>query len=256
MPKPDRSYRTSALILKRRDFGEADRLLTLLTPQFGKVSAIAKGARKPISTKTGHVELFTRVDMLINRGRDLDIVSQAEVRATYLPLREDLQRGAYASYAAELADRFTQSEEEQSAAIFDLLDATFDRLCQDEDLRRVVRYYELHLLDQVGFRPELTECVFTHEAVQPVDQFFSYAEGGAVSPAAAQHSSTLVPISVDTLKLLRFMQRSPYDHLHQLNIPHAIHQSVERLLMGYITHLLEARLQSVDFIRRVRSHLP
>lgn len=252
MQNKERSFRTSALILKRRDFGEADRLLTLLTPTNGKVNAIAKGARKPTSSTTGHVELFTRVDMLINRGRDLDIISQAQVEATYIPLREDLQRGAYASYAAELTDRFALEEDNDLADMFDLLDVTFERLCTHDDLRLVVRYFELHLLDAAGFRPQLSTCIFTHEPVDPVDQFYSVSEGGVVSPSAAQYASGLTPIRVDTLKLLRHMQRSPFEQVAALNVPNALHMQVERILLNTITYLLERQLQSIDFIRRIR----
>lgn len=253
MPRPERSFRTPALILKRRDFGEADRLLTVLTPQHGKLNAIVKGARKPTSTKTGHVELFTRADMLINRGRDLHIASQVEMVAPYLPLREDLQRGAYAGYTAELMDRFLGEGDDDSGPAFDLLDVTFTRLSSNDDPRLVVRYYEMRLLDIAGFRPELQECVFTHEPVLPQDQFFSYAEGGVVSPEAARHTTALTPVTVTTLKLLRHLQRSPYDQVRSLEIPAAPHNDIERLMLGYITFLLERRLQSVDFIRRIRT---
>ena len=90
MARPERAFRTPAIILKRRDFGEADRLLTILTPVYGKVDVIAKGARKPVSHKTGHVELFTRADMLIHRGRELAVLGQVEMTEPYLMLREDL----------------------------------------------------------------------------------------------------------------------------------------------------------------------
>ncbi|MDX1992866.1 MAG: DNA repair protein RecO [bacterium] len=249
----ERQFRTNGLILKRRDFGEADRLLTVLTPDHGKIDMIAKGARKPTSTKTGHVELFTRVDLLVHRGRDLDIAAQAEMTEPYLPLREDLGRGAFASYAAELMDRFTTEGEEDLSALFDLLAVTFQRLSDEDDLRLVVRYYELRLLDVVGFRPELTECVFSHETLQPEDQFFSYAEGGAVSPAAAEHASNLVPLSLNALKVLRHFQRSRFEQVRALTVPPALHTELERLMLGYLTYILERRLQSVDFIRRIRA---
>lgn len=253
MPRQERSYKTSAIIIKRRDFGEADRLLTVITPAHGKFDAIAKGARKLTSTKTGHVELFTRANMLIHRGRDLDIAAQVEMMNPFLPLREDLQRGAYANYVAELLDRFTITGEDDFHMLFTLLDTTFDTLCSADDPRLVVRYYELHLLDAVGFRPELNECVFTREAIQAEDQFFSYAEGGVVSLQGAKHGSSLIPVTMLTLKLLRYMQRSPYAHVASLNIPPQLHTEVERLMLGYITFLLERRLQSVDFIRRIRT---
>lgn len=252
MPRPERAFRTPAIILKRRDFGEADRLLTILTPEHGKLDVIAKGARKPTSHKTGHVELFTRADMLIHRGRDLDIAVQAEMTAPYLGIREDLQRGAYASYAAELLDRFLSEGEDDHHAVFQLMDETLYRLCNDDDPRLAIRYYEIHLLDLVGFRPELTECVVSRADIQPEDQFFSYALGGVVSPQYGHEGTALVPISMVTLKLLRHMQRSPYSHVKTLTITPTLHDDVERVLLGYITFMLERKLQSVDFIRRIR----
>jgi DNA repair protein RecO (recombination protein O) len=164
--------------------------LTVPTPRHGKLDVIAKGARRAISTKTGHVELFTCADMLISRGRDLDIVEQAEMSEPYLGIREDLQRGAYANYVAELMDRFTASGEDDLSGQFHLLKDTLERLCTDDDPRLAVRYYEVRLLDLVGFRPELKECVISREIVLPEDQFFSYAEGGVVTPLA-HHSAGL-----------------------------------------------------------------
>lgn len=253
MARSERTFRTQAIIIRRRDFGEADRLLTIITPAHGKFDVIAKGARKPISTKTGHVELFACVDMLISQGRNFDIVTQAELLDPYLGIREDLQRSAYASYAAELADRFTLEGEDELADVYDLLAETLASLSVADDLRKVLRFYELRLLDAVGFRPELNECVFTHEPIKPQDQFFSYPEGGVVAPSAAQYSNSLVPVSMNTLKLLRHLQRSTYDDVRALAIPLNVHADVERLMLGYITYLLERRLQSIDFIRRIRT---
>lgn len=252
MPRPDRAFRTEALILKRRDFGEADRLLTILTPRHGKRDVIAPGARKPTSTRTGHVELFTRADLLIHQGRELGIAAQAQMLAPYLALREDLQRGAYASYAVELLDRFTAEGDEDYGALFTLLDTTFARLCADADPRLAVRYYEIRLLDLVGFRPELNHCVVSRETIQPEDQYFSFVEGGAVRPQHAVRSASVVPISLTALKLLRHMQRSPYEQVSSLHISRALHDEAERVLLGYITFLLERRLQSAAFIQRIR----
>ncbi|MAS36010.1 MAG: DNA repair protein RecO [Anaerolineaceae bacterium] len=253
MTRPERSFRTDAIILKRRDFGEADRLLTILTPRHGKIDVIAKGARKPSSTKTGHVELYTWADLLVHRGRELGIAVQAEVVKPYLALREDLQRGAYANYVAELTDRFTTSSEEDLSHLMRLLDDTLTNLCVDDDPRLAVRYYEMRLLDEVGFRPELQECVISREPIQPEDQYFSYADGGVVRPEYASRSTNFVPIPLVTLKVLRHMQRSPYSHVKSLNFSPALHNDVERILLGYITYTLEQKLQSVDFIRRIRT---
>ncbi len=252
--RSSRSFRTEALILKRRDFGESDRLLTLLTPQHGRRDAIAKGARKAISPRTGHVELFTRADLLLSRGRELDIVAQAQMLDPFLPLREDLQRGAYAAYVAELLLRLlAEGDDEGDTRFFEAVAAAFTHLSEPEcDPRLAVRYFELHLLDLAGFRPELNQCVVTQEAIEPQDQYFSYAEGGVVSPRGVTHLSGSTHLPVRTLKLLRHMQRSPYSHVRSLTLAEPLHLDLERVMLGYITYLLERRLQSVDFIRRLR----
>jgi DNA repair protein RecO (recombination protein O) len=252
MPRPERSFRTSAIIVKRRDFGEADRMLTVITPHHGKIEVLAKGARKTTSHKTGHVELFTQTEMLINTGRDFGIVAQAEMVEPYLPLREDLARGAYAAYAAELLDRFTNFGDEDSNSLFVLFKETLQRVALAADPRLAVRYFELRLLDLVGFRPEVHECIIGHEPIEARDQFFSPEQGGVVCPEHVVRSANCIPISMLALKLVRHMQRSPYKAIESLTISPPIHDEVERVLISYITSILERRLQSVEFIRQVR----
>lgn len=240
--------------MKRRDLGEADRVLTVLTPDHGKLDVVAKGARKPASRKTGHVELFMRSEMLIAKGRSLDILVQAEMLDSYLPIRENLVRGAYANYIVELLDRFTYEDgDDNTSGLYILLHETLYRLMEDADVRRVVRFYEFKLLDIVGFRPELLECVITHEMLLPVDQFFSFVDGGVVSPEGAQYSAGMVGLPVATLKVMRHMQRSTYKQVSRLNITDEQHDDLERVMLGYVRSILENRLQSVDFIRRIRN---
>ncbi len=243
--------------MKRRDLGEADRLLTLYTPTNGKVDAVAKGVRKPTSKKTGHVELYTRADVLIAKGRSLDILTQAEMLEAYVPLREDLLRGAYASYVVELLDRFTLDDDVAGYQdLFILLDMTLERLCTDDDVRRVTRYYELQLLNWLGFRPELQSCVISQQDLLPEDQFFSYHEGGVVSPEAATYTGNLVPLPLLTFKVLRHLQRSKYAKIAALRISDVVHLDMERIMLGYIRYILEKQVQSAAFIQRIRNMAP
>ncbi len=253
MPPKERAFRTQAIILRRADFGEADRLLTVFTPRYGKLRAIAKGARKPTARKTGHVELFARSDLLLHYGRELLIVAQAEMVEPYLAVREDLTRAAYANYAAELLDRFTTDEDEtESAALFDLLDATLTRLCSVADLRIVARTYEMRLLDLAGFRPELARCVFGGETITAQDQFFSVTEGGVVCPTCGAPREDVIAISRSALHALRVLQREGWGRVQALKLSEPLHLEMERVMQGYLIALLERRLQSADFIRRLR----
>ena len=228
-------------------------MLTVLTPAYGKIDVLAKGARKLTSTKMGHVELFARVDLLVHAGRDFGIVSQAEMTEAYQPLREDLTRGAYASFVVELLDRFVETGEEEPRVLFTLLDETLRRIAHEPDPRLAVIYYEMHLLDLVGYRPEVQECVIGHEPVEPQDQVFSFHDGGVICPQHAPvRMEGTTPLGLATLKLLRHVQRSRFDQIRQLTLSPGLADDADRVLIGYITVLLERRLQSVDFLRRLR----
>src|SRR3954466_9726384 len=115
----DRIYRTEAVIIRRADFSEADRVLTLITPQ-GKRRVVAKGARKTTSRLAGHIELFTHAALLLAIGRHLDIITQSTILRSSGGLRGALRRIGAAYYVAELIDRLTEEEDENRPA-FELL---------------------------------------------------------------------------------------------------------------------------------------
>ena len=252
MPRPERSFRTQAIILRRQDYGEADRLLTLFTPEYGKLRVIAKGVSKPAGRKTGHVELFTRAAMLISRGREIHVINQVEMLEPFLPIHEDLERGAYANYVVEVLDHFTEFEE-QNTSLYNLLDAALGWLSLPRvDLRLAARFYELHLLSLVGFQPSLFNCAVGQEEIEAQDQYFSMADGGLVCPDHARVSSQMIPVNLLTLKTLRYLQKQDYEAISKLRLDSVMHLELERLLQNYIVHVLERRLKSVEFIRRLR----
>jgi DNA repair protein RecO (recombination protein O) len=251
MPRKLRSFRADGIVLKHNDYGEADRMLTVYTRQKGKVRALARGVRKVHSRMGGHLEPFTRVSLLLATGRHWYVVSQAEAKDSYASLSEDLEIVGYASYVVEILDRFTYEEEENSA-LFRLLSSTLDRLNKGDDPLLVVRYYEIRLLDLLGFRPELNHCIVSKEEIKPQDQYFSAALGGVVSLKYGRDRSGLVPISMRALKYLRHFQRSSYKKATRAKINAEIHQELEVLMQYYLTYLLERGLNTPAFLRRVR----
>src|SRR4030043_523708 len=134
-----RTYQTEAIIIKRIKLGEADRILTLYTPELGKLKAVAKGTRRPKSKLGGHVELLTHSSLLLARGRNLDIVTQAQTADSFLALKEDLRRMSCGLYISELVDAFTE-EDLESSSIFTLLLETMQRLTQAKDNNTVPKY--------------------------------------------------------------------------------------------------------------------
>jgi DNA repair protein RecO (recombination protein O) len=247
-----RLYRTEAIVLRRNDFGEADRLLTIYTPEWGKLRVIAKGVRKPTSRKSGHVELFTHSRLLIAKGRNLDIVTQAETIHSFRPLREDLLRTGWAYYAAELLDRFVE-EGIENRPLFNLFLATLGRLCEDVDLDLTARFYELRLLTLVGYRPQLFHCLACQAEVEPgTTPFFSPASGGLLCPRCGEGQREAREISMPALKVLRFMQTNRHELCQRLRVGRPLQAELEETMRRYITYTLERNLKSVEFLQRLR----
>lgn len=247
-----RSLRVDAVVLRHSDYGEADRLLTLYTRQRGKMRVVAKGARKIASRKAGHIEPFTHVKLQLAAGRDMFILTQADTIDAYLPLRDDLILTSHAAYVLELLDRFTYEDETENATIFRLLTETLSRLASNTDVWLVLRFYEMRLLDQLGFRPQLFECVNCGRAIQPEDQFFSFSAGGVICPRCAQGLKHLRPISVEALKYLRHFQRSSYAEASRARPDADVQRETESLMQGYFTYLLERELNTPGFLKKIK----
>ena len=247
----ERSYRTEAVVLRRSDFGEADRLLTLYSRELGKLRAIAKGARKPQSRKTGHVELFMRTRFLLAKGHDLDIVTQAELIEAYQPLREDLVRMTYASYVVELLDAFAP-EEESNRALYELLTNALGWLSQSQNYLLIARYYELRLLALVGFQPQLFQCVHCGAAATEQDQFFSAELGGVLCPECAEADRRGRPLSAAALKVLRFLQTRRWETVQAVQLRRSLHRELEQILHDYLRFHLEKQVKSAEFLYRLR----
>ncbi len=216
MPKP-RTYQTEAIIIKKIKLGEADRILTLYTPNLGKIQAVAKGVRRPRSKLAGHLELITHSQVSLARGRNLDTITGSQTIDSFLPLKSDLWLTSCALYVTELINQFT-ADHVENYPLFQLLLETLHRLCQAGDIELVLHYFELHLLEEVGYRPQLQQCGSCHSPLKPVTNAFSPIDGGVLCPKCSQRRSLTYPLSVNALKVLRLLQSSNYDTAGKLKM--------------------------------------
>lgn len=255
-----RAYATQAIVLRRTDFGEADRVLTILTPEHGLKRVLAKGARRVTSRKAGHIELFARVQVLLARGRQLDLVTQAELIEPHRALREDLRRGALAHYLCELAESFAPAETE-SAALFHLLAEGLLALCEAADPLLITRAYELQLLTLEGYRPQLFACALSQQPLE-VDQdaartqaWFSPLGGGVICEALLAQAPDAIPIPRAALAALRTLHTQPFTVLAEQHLAPELHEAVARALRAYVNHVLERNPRSAAVLQQINRHL-
>jgi DNA repair protein RecO (recombination protein O) len=250
MTDENRSYRAQAIVIRHREFGEADRVLSLYTLEHGKVQAIAKGVRKLHSRKAGHLEPMTQVILQLAKGRTWDVITQADTIRNFQNIRLDLRLIAYAGYVLELLDRFTY-EEGQNRPLYNLVTETLARLDAGMSPGLAVHYYEVHLMDLLGFRPQLLECVVCGQKIEPEDQFFSARLGGVVCPGSRSGDPAARPVSVNALRYLRFFQRSPWPQVKTRVLPETVDQELSKLFEYYLTYLLENNLKTPGFLDAV-----
>ena len=316
-------YTTEAIILKRMDYGEADRILTLFTPRQGKLRAIAKGARRTTSRLAGHIELFTRSQLQLAAGRDLEIITQGESKERYPHLRAELWHATTAYYLAELVEKFTEDEAEHSnlyALFIDTLrrldedaaqsansaasnghnghngahllqetqalytigandngaasngqtnghsdsalalslpadhDATPDNGQANAPYRsrawQMLRYFEMHLLGNLGYRPSLHECAACGATLQPLENGFNPTLGGVICPNCSRYWQR--PVSLASFKVLRLFQTTAWEDIPRLRLEMSQQREIEYLLQTLIRFHLERDLKSWDFLRHIQ----
>ena len=250
MPKP-RTYQTEAIIIKKIKLGEADRILTLYTPHLGKIQAVAKGVRRPRSKLAGHLELLTYSQVSLARGRNLDTIIGSQTVDSFLSLKSDLWLTSCALYVTELINQFT-AEHDENYPLFQLLLETMHRLCQAGDKELVLHYFELHLLNEVGYRPQLQQCVFCHSPLKLVTNAFSPSAGGALCPRCSQRWPLTYPLSVNALEVLRLLQSSDYDTASKLGMnPESSHE-LDEVVSHYLEYLLEREVKSAAWLDVLR----
>ncbi|MBW7881184.1 MAG: DNA repair protein RecO [Caldilineaceae bacterium] len=261
MTTRERVRTTHALILRRRDVHDADRLLTVLTPRDGKQELLAKGARKTMSRKAGHLELFTHAALVVAQGRTWDIVTEAQTIESFRHLRQELHAIGAASYVCELVDCFSESDDDNqpvwdlALAVLRELDAAAQQPAETVP-PNLLRWFDLQLLSLAGFQPQLFACVACETALEPALNFVSLAAGGVFCPRCAAHRDDVEPLDADTLKVLRFMQSHPWPEVSRVNVRPPILRRVESLLQRYLIIVLERHLKSADFLRRLQHLAP
>jgi DNA repair protein RecO (recombination protein O) len=262
------SYSSEAIVLKRIDLGEADRVLTLFTPHKGKVHVIAKGVRRITSKRAGHLELLSHSQLQLALGRTFDIVTQAEARESFLHLRSEMWHTTCGFYLAELVDRFIEDNTEHSNVYNLLLNAlrcldadalevqhrrAQGTLSPEQEYRRtklLLRYFELHLLFYVGYEPALQQCAHCASELRAQENGFKPSLGGVLCPQCSQFWER--SISVKALKTLLLLRRSmwadiPFERL-DVHLDRRLEAELEAVLHGLLRFHLERDLKSWSFL--------
>jgi len=251
--KPIDRASLASIVLSRFDLGEADRVLTLITPEIGKLKAIAKGIRRPTSRVGGSLEPFAELRIQLARGRTFDVVTQVVVGHAWLTLRDSLESAATAWYIAELADRSLE-ERHPAEPLYSLLHRAYELLDAEMAPGRVARWYEMRLADELGVRPEVDRCVECDRLLEAGESYrWVPPLGGVLCERCPGPPAARTSLSADALKLLKAYQRMDAEGLAELRLPEEVEREVETAMREFLRYSLERDPRSLAFLDEVRT---
>jgi DNA repair protein RecO (recombination protein O) len=241
------SLKTSGIVLKGTNFGEADRILTILTERLGKVKVLAKGIRKIKSHLAGSLEPFMVVDLQLCEGKTFYHITGASIVNDFPNLHSDLQKMAQAFFLGEMADKFLPEGERVSEAFFLLSKALFS--LESSSRLLMIRAFQLKILETSGFKPELYSCVHCKEKITPGNNFWDSVEGGIICKNCQGEIHHGMEIKDETIKLFRFIEQNEFNNIDRLKLSRESEEEAENLLSNYLKNILERELKSEKFLK-------
>lgn len=254
------TYKAIGINLKSAPLGESDRLLTILTEEYGLLRAVAPGSRKHKSSLGGRSSLFVVNQLLIAKGRNLDKVIQAESLESYPGLSQDLSKLTASQYLAELALYQALSEQSQ-AELFHLLRQQLSRL-EKASTAMILPYLAhatFHLLAVAGLAPQVQSCCITQQQVIPnfADPDwrvgFSTVAGGIINLAEPHSADLSARLTAAELKLLQYLPEPNFSQemAEAKHLPLPTVQdwlSIERVLRHYAQYHFDRPIRSAALI--------
>lgn len=236
-----RTYTVEAFVAHRRDLGETDKLLVLFSREMGRLSAIARGARKPGSPLAGSTDALCFAKYHLARGRQFDYMTQAQPLRTFAHLRSDLLRTACALELAEIIER-ALGDHQPNEAVYDLALLSMELLDGASDPAAVSAWSELHLMRLLGYHPRLNDCASCHRQLPPRAAFSSSA-GGLLCRACSEGRRDALGLSAAAVAEIRALAaaQSPPPSLEACGALRRVYRTVWQ-------HVLDSDLRSANFL--------
>ena len=247
---PPRTYRCEGLALRKASIGEADLVVTVFTAERGKIRAVGKGARRSASKLVGHLEPLTLTRLSVAVGRELDIVSQAEVIDGFGEVKEDLATLTRGLYIAELLDGFGP-EDSAAPGLLRLAVNVLRALPDAAEPETPLRYFEFHLLRLTGMLPELYQCVECRSKVEPNAHRFSVNLGGVLCTGCAPAEAWIRPLSLRAMKVLRLLHRGSLSEAAALSLSAPLAEELRSVLIGAVRYWLGKEVRSNLFLEQL-----
>lgn len=239
-------YATEALILSVRNWGEADKMVTFFSKEFGKIAAVAYGCRRPRSPLAGGMQVFSHLQLQVMGGNSLDTIKQCETQQTFKQLRENLDCMAYAAFLTEVVTEVCP-ERHPEPHIYNLLLNAF-QLFSKRNPRLVALAAGYQILEYTGYQPNYEQCVICGNSIS-LDACFSLSKGGIICESCKDTAQ--ISFSLKMRDFINQLLTLNWGNPSAFSVSGAVLMQVEKLLIDYLHFILEKPLKSLEFIQQL-----
>ncbi|MBU1290699.1 MAG: DNA repair protein RecO [bacterium] len=243
-------YKTEGIVLKSMEYEEADKIVTIYTKNYGKITAIAKGVRKTKSKFGSSLELLTHSVFLFYKGRNIDIVSQAEILESFFSASKEVIKFACAANCVEVVNKLTE-EREINIGLFNLLKEVLHYLRETNDPKLLTLSFKWQTMSILGYRPSLNHCCRCNKGVEDQkEMYFNIKEGGLLcNNCIVKDKEGCVKVSIYFNKLVRKILITPLSTISNATIPDEKIKELEKITDLYIAYHSEKSFKTDGFLK-------
>lgn len=241
-------FRTTGIVIGKRDFSEADKIMTVVTPEMGKIEIKAKGARKMLAKMNGHLELFNHVDLTLVQGKTWYIVTGAQTIDAFVHIKRDIEWMSFMYYAAELLQGAHIADDEYVEAYQALLEL-LQCASTVQAVPLALMYFEARMWRMLGLKPELSVCVVCRQTITPERITYSPTKGGVL---CAIHATDMTDhawvIGADTLKAIRLLYTQDWSLISKVRCTDQVMRELRSIFDRSVEYHLPKKLKSRAFM--------
>ena len=252
------NFSTPAILLRRMDYGDFDLILTFYTLKNGKLSLIAKSAKKSIKRFAGILELFSMLDVVAShgRGKGLPVLQEAVLKQPFEGIRADFKKTAYASYWAELIYNWMEGNYQQ-VALFNLLEHVLSELDSGKAAAAELNIlFQMRFLSLSGHRPHMTACSLCQRDLEKIEQtkiILDLKTGGIVCGNCRGRSASRIVLSRGTIKQLLWIDIGDLSKAARMRFNPPALTEITNFLEEFVSYHLGKQPRSLKFLRQIRS---
>lgn len=250
-------FTTNVINLKSYSISEADKIILMYSKEKGLIKGVAKGIKKTTSKLGGRMDMLVANKLMLNKGKNLDTICQAEALNTFLNLRRDMNKLFYAMYAGEIVANFGTENDPNSEEIYNLFYAFLERISKSEKKEHIMLSllrFQLKIMDITGYSIELNNCVKCLKNHSDEEMYFSIENGGILCTDCASNITRKIKIPQKIIEFLNvllkedFFSETKYDNLANEKVC----DTCINLLKKYIEYYSPKRFKTLEMLEVIR----